>query len=153
MTAEEFGDNMRIVVHLATQQQAQAGNSPLFMYDNAAIHAPGHPSHVGVTPSSVVLIPTYSPDFNKVIEHIFHRLKVLLRQKIYEHQGFINSELVQQWVQELFFGEVTAQQIKADADSLKQTFLEISKDRGIYVRPDGTEYKGTGGDYATGPHR
>jgi transposase len=47
-------------------------------------------------------IPPHSPDFNKPIEHVFHQMKDLLREKLYNCTEDVTAEMVQDWILEIW---------------------------------------------------
>lgn len=109
-----------------------------------------------------VYIPTHSPDFNKPVEHIFHRIKAGIRERLYSNNDLLTPEMVQQWVVDIFFEQQAdpqgtmvykqLQMIKKDVDTLPLTWLAVSTDKGAQAQhTNGTTVQGSGGDYPA-PH-
>mgnify|MGYP006186104099 FL=1 len=99
-----------------------------------------------------VKIPAHSPDFNKPIEHVFNRIKQLLREEYLDKQEVLTAKKVQQMVRDIFENQLLldekANSIRNDVYSLKKTWLAVSTAKGVRVQaPDGEWVRGSGGDW------
>lgn len=143
---------MAILHGLAVLQCARKGWKPLYCYDNNRIQAGANFRRMGFHRSQWVNIPTYSPDFNKPIEHVFNQIKEKLRIRLYQHKGPVTATLLQQWVVDVWENEISAEGIAKDVESLKNTYLAVSTKKGESVHaPNGQSLLGTGGDWPV-PH-
>lgn len=143
---------MAILSQIADQHWAGTGQKPLFVFDNNKIQKCAHNSNMKIDWSQRVRIPAYSPDFNKPIEHTFHRMKDLLVDNYLDKDEEIDGKRLQEIVYDIFKNQLTAGEyadsIKKDVYSLKKTWLSVSLDKGVKKKAfDGLEVVGTGGDY------
>ena len=156
-TQEEFEDNMRLISNIAHQHWPNKNRKPLFCFDNAKIQDGANYRRMGIHWHQRVKIPPHSPDFNKPIEHIFHQLKDLLRDKLYNCTEVVTAELVQDWILEIWNNDIegiTTAAIAKDVRSLKKTYLAVSTDKGVEVEhDDGSKVLGSGGNYPSAPLR
>lgn len=125
---------------------------PLYCYDNNRIQAGANFRRMYFSMKQWVTIPTYSPDFNKPIEHVFHQMKDKLRNRIYQHQGPLDVQQLRRWVLDIFEQEISTDSIAKDVHSLKDTYLAVTTEKGHAVTTStGRTVLGTGGDWPE-PH-
>lgn len=148
---------MKLISNIAHQHWPNKNRKPLFCYDNAKIQGGADYRRMGIHWHQRVKIPPHSPDFNKPIEHIFHQLKDLLRDKLYNCTEEVTAELVQDWILEIWNNDaegITTAAIAKDVSSLKKTYLAVSTDKDEEVEhDDGSKVLGTGGNYPSAPLR
>lgn len=138
---------MYIINALAELKHPHPMKRPLFCYDNNHLQKNARWSAMGFRHHQKVWIPVHSPDFNKPIEHIFHIIKERLGEKIYNHLGPVDAQLLQQWVVQIF-SSIPPSSIAKDVASLKRTYRAVSTDLGRQVEVDGGgKVIGTGGDW------
>lgn len=153
---------MRLLAAQAQQQWEGSGQKPLFLYDNNKIQNFARYQQMGIRGWQRVRIPPRSPDLNKPVEHMFHRIKAGIRERLYTNNELLTPQMVQQWVVDIFFEKqagpdgtmVYKQQemIKKDVLTLPLTWLAVSTDKGQAAQhTNGTTVQGSGGDYPA-PH-
>jgi len=156
-TKEEFEDNMMLIAGIAHQHWAAKNIKPLFCYDNAKIQNEASCSRMHIAWHNRIEIPPHSPDFNKPIEHIFHQLKDLLRDRLYNCTEAVTAQKVQDWILEIWSDNtagITTAAIAKDVKSLKKTYLAVKTDRDQEVKhDDGSKVLGSGGNYPCAPLR
>lgn len=151
-TQEEFEDNMAMLHGKVLYLRGAETWKPLYCYDNNRIQANAEFRRMYFACHQRVHIPPYSPDFNKPIEHVFHQMKDKLRVKIYQHNGPLEVKQLRKWVVEIFEQEISVDSIAKDVQSLKNTYLAVSTDKGCAkTTPNGHTVMGTGGDWPE-PH-
>lgn len=129
-----------------SEMAAKQHEKPLFCYDNAGHQAHALFARMGFSRHQRVEIPPHSPDFNKVIEHVFNHIKHAVSVQCYTHQGPVDARMLQKWVRDAFSSISTASICK-DVQSLVQTLTAVRAEEGRQVCVDGWFVVGTGGDY------
>jgi hypothetical protein len=105
---------------------------PIYAFD----HAPWHMSAVknnklsaiGITAAQLLPVPPRSPDFQKVIEHVFGFMTQQFQQKLYStaYDDLHTAAQYRNYVKdELFMQKVTKDQINKDVRSLKQLYKVV----------------------------
>lgn len=138
------------------------GVLPLLSYDNVKIQKCVNISHIEYaqgeegrevyrldTKLHKVDLPTYSPDMNRVIEHVFGFVKPLVRVEIYQgKRDFSKGAQLQTAVWETF-KHLKKGAIKEDTKGLPLLWRVLSTAEGTtFEQPPGHEHVGTGGGYA-----
>jgi hypothetical protein len=157
-TAEEFEDNLWLIVHDFKQKTQQW---PVLSFDNVAIqkavnvsclqYAQGEEGKEVITLDkdlNKVDLPTYSPDMNRAIEHVFGNVKPRVRGDIYsaEHDFSKPAEL-QRMVLKIF-KDLPKGSVKADTKGLPLLWRVLSTPEGtVFEDPPGHRHVGTGGGY------
>lgn len=143
---------MKNITRLATQHWPDPSQPPLFVFDNNSIQKHSCNANCNMSWNQRVKIPQHSPDFNKPIEHTFHRLKEMLREDYLSGNQVLTAQEVQEWVRDIFENRLLEEDwrdsIKNDVYSLRKTWLAVSTAKGVRVRAsDGTIIRGSGGDW------
>lgn len=151
-TKQEFQDNMVNISRLANQHWRGTGQLPLFVFDNNSIQKYSKNFECNITWNQRVGIPAHSPDFNKPVEHSFHRIKDLLRETYLDQMEVVDAKKVQEWVRKIFEKELLEGEkkysVRNDVYSLKKTWLAVSTPKRVRRQaPDGTWVRGSGGDW------
>lgn len=147
-----------VLIHdIASHHWPSQKQKPLYCFDNAKIQKGASNSRMGIAWHNRIEIPPHSPDFNKPIEHVFHQLKDLLREKLYNCTEEVTAEMVQDWILEIWNEDrhgITKAAIARDVRSLKKTYLAVKTDKDVEVQhDDGSTVMGSGGDYPCAPLR
>lgn len=122
-----------------SEMAAKQHEKPLFCYDNAGHQAHALFARMGFSRHQRVEIPPHSPDFNKVIEHVFNHIKHAVSVQI-------DARMLQEWVRDAFSSISTASICK-DVQSLVQTLTAVRAEEGRQACVDGWFVVGAGGDY------
>jgi hypothetical protein len=139
-------------------------NAPfLLSYDNAKIQATAdistlyHPDHPGEEEHAIHIdpevsklpLPAYSHDLNRPIEHIFGTMKHKIREALYfEYHKYNTARNLQTLVWDQFHNFIPKGQVEKDVRGLPYLWEVLSTDAGItFVRDDGSEAVGTGGNW------
>jgi hypothetical protein len=157
-TAEEFEDNLWLIVD---KFKRATGVWPVLSYDNVKIqqgvnvsrieYAQGEESKEAIMLDkdlNKVDLPTYSPDMNRAIEHVFGDVKQRVRVAIYRAQhDFTKGAELQKVVLETF-NSLKKGQVKNDTKSLPLLWRVLSTREGtVFEDPPGHKHVGTGGGY------
>lgn len=161
-TEEEFKDNLYHIVHRF--QQKTAGTPPILCYDNNKIQAIADISelrfdnkpviHVDVAQQKVDL-PTYSPDMNRPIEHLFGFIKARVRAQLYkDYAKYIDPKALQAMVFKVFNEQLVKGAVERDVAGLPLLWHIISTPLGSeHTDAEGDIHPGTGGDYPNSQYR
>lgn len=138
-TTAEWMAFMRVVVQKARQlEQTQAWRDTcgarakvIFSADNATVHgdATTH-RQLGIDATEWMQCPARSPDFHKVIEHLFARMKEAFSKWFHSHPAPREMSEYMAKVQELFVQCAKPETIREDVDSMFDTYWEIIKAKG-----------------------
>lgn len=161
-TSQEFLDNLYWIVH--NFQQKTNGQKPILCYDNIKIQKiadikelkfPGRPTIQIDVEKQKLHMPTYSPDMNRPIEHIFGYIKPKVRGHLYEdYDKYTHPDQLQQLVFKVFNYELVEGAVKKDVDGLPLLWHVISTPFGEeYTDSDHDIHMGTGGDYPNAQYR
>lgn len=157
-TSEEFEDNLWLIVN---NFRRGTGVWPVMSYDNVKIQKAVNISHLeyaqGEEDKEVftldqalnkVDLPTYSPDMNRAIEHVFANVKQRVRVAIYraEHDFTKGAEL-QKVVWDTFH-HLHRDAVKNDTKGLPLLWRVLSTAAGTeFQYPPRHKHVGTGGAY------
>lgn len=109
---------------------------PIFAFDNASIHkdALAHPEWIGLTKADILELPTYSPDFNKAIEHnhaiIEHAFSNVFRNLPSEIK--VDAVELRIWLHRTFWAYTDQESVNADVRSLRDTWKAVIAQDGDY---------------------
>jgi hypothetical protein len=157
-TAEEFEDNLWMIV---AQFVKDTNMWPVLSYDNNKIqlavdvrhleYAQGQEGKVVIRLDPAfnkVDLPTYSPDMNRPIEHVFADVKQRVRAAIYGAQrDFTKSAVLQDEVKKAFKA-LTPGAVQKDVYGLPLLWQVLSTAEGAtFPDSQGHTHVGTGGDY------
>lgn len=148
----------------ATSFHQKTGHWPFIQMDNNAIqagidisslntnHKPDGP-FTAIPKGQLILVPTYSPDCNRAIEHQFGSGKGRLHCNLYKAPTLVNTgQELQAAVLQAFVKEMTPDSVAADVSSLPLLWKILSTPEGVRMCEDGSvSYVGTGGGWP--PHR
>lgn len=160
-TREEFTDNLYFIMK---KWNEKTQNAPfLLSYDNAKIQATAdistlyHPDHPGEEEHAIHIdpevsklpLPAYSHDLNRPIEHIFGTMKHKIREALYfEYHKYNTARNLQTLVWDKFHNFIPKGQVEKDVRGLPYLWEVLSTGAGItFVRDDGSEAVGTGGNW------
>jgi hypothetical protein len=176
-TSEEFTDNLYKIVEKferKTQQYNKANNkgdkadAPVLCYDNNKIQRIADISTLEYDDEPVIQldpskqrvhIPTYSPDMNRPIEHIFGFIKPKVRAHIYQRYEHYTSDAagakdLQSIVMQVFEKELVAGAVERDVKGLPLLWHVISTPWGEeHTDERGDIHLGSGGDYPPAYYR
>jgi hypothetical protein len=167
-TTAEFLDNLQCILQ-EWQRREGPDSLPLFMYDNNKIQqvadittlrdARGQPLPL----SCRLQIPTYSPDMNRPIKHMFGWLKTQMRAKMYswvvQHPGVRHPSLKDfgEMVKAEFFKRGSPEgiaQIAADIRGLPVLWQVLQHGNGVLFQGyDKRWHKGCWGDWPPKAYR
>lgn len=93
-------------------------------------------------------LPTYSPDMNRVIEHVFGEVKQRVRVAIYRgERDFSKGSVLQKVVWDTFHS-LQPDAVSSDAKGLPLLWRVLSTPEGsTFEQPPGHRHVGTGGAY------
>lgn len=130
----------------------------LLSMDNIKIQANANAK--GLYKRHRVVLPPYSPDMHKVVEHCIGNLKRAVHQRLYKQDYRVTSQQVQQILREEFYckdeqgqeipekKEAFIKSIRADSDDLINTYRANSMEEGEeFVDDKGKVHRGTGGNW------
>jgi hypothetical protein len=148
-TREEFEDVMKELVKTARKELAKKGITDVkFQYDNNRIQAQANIARMGMAAHEKLHLPTYSPDMNMTIEHVFAQLKKAIMAKLDKLRGKTLTPYAAQSIAISCFGNLDKAAIQRDIESLPLTWRVISTDEGKPVVTSTRKvYAGTGGGY------
>lgn len=165
-TREEFEDNL---YHIVKAWQAKTTDRFYLCYDNAKIQSSAdikilyHPHYPGDRSQAMrldpdqcrIVIPPYSHDCNKPIEHVFATMKHRIREQLYfEHKKYTTSASVQTMVWDQFHNNFPKQQVAKDVESLEYTWEVLSHPFGVrFEHRSGGLGTGTGGNWPNAKYR
>jgi hypothetical protein len=93
-------------------------------------------------------LPTYSPDMNRAIEHVFGIVKPRVRGAIYNAQHDFSKPAELQRVVLSIFNDLPQGSVKADTKGLPLLWHVLSTPEGaVFEDPPGHQHVGTGGGY------
>lgn len=158
-TEEEFEDNLWLIVD---KFKRVTGLTPLLSYDNVAIqqavnvskivYAQGEGDRVVYSldkNTDKVDLPTYSPDMNRAIEHVFGEVKPRVRVQIYKGVRDFSKGIELQKVVWDEFHKLKKGAVAADVKGLPLLWRVLSTPQGTeFEYPPGHKHVGTGGGYA-----
>ena len=145
-TTEEFEDNLWLIVHKFKQD---TGVWPVLSYDNVKIQKAVDVTHIEYAQGeegkevfslsqdfNKVDLPTYSPDMNRAIEHVFGDVKERVRVAIYrgEHDFSKGAEL-QKVVWDTFH-KLKQWAVKNDTKGLPLLWRVLSTAAGVEFEQD-----------------
>jgi hypothetical protein len=157
-TSEEFVDNLWMII---AQWVRDTHTQPVLSYDNNKIQAAVDVSHleyaqgqegkpvIRLNPAlNKVDLPTYSPDMNRIIEHVFGDVKQRVRSVIYGAQRDFTKPAVLQDEVKKAFKSLTPGAVKKDVYGLPLLWQILSTAEGAtFQDSQGHTHVGTGGDY------
>lgn len=158
-TEEEFVDNLWMIVDVFHKK---TGHWPILSYDNNKIQKAVNIRHLkyakgqegkevfSLDPALYkVDLPTYSPDMNRAIEHVFGQVKPIVRAKIYNGtRNFANATVLQQEVLQAF-RELKPGAVAKDVSGLPQLWkILFTREGATFEYPAGHKCIGTAGGYA-----
>jgi hypothetical protein len=157
-TAEEFEDNMWMIVYAFA---TRTGVWPVLSYDNNKIQVVLDVRHIEYAQGqegkevfrldptlNKVDLPTYSPDMNRAIEHVFAGVKQRVRAAIYAGNKDFTKSTVLQSVVHAAFDSLPPGAVRKDVYSLPVLWHVLSAAKGVeFEDPPGTKHVGTGGGY------
>jgi hypothetical protein len=176
-TEEEFKDNLYLIVkkfHDKTKQYnideklGDAHCDPILCYDNNKIHAIADISTLQYEDRDPIVLdpaiqkvnlPTYSPDMNRPIEHIFGFVKPRVRAHVYERfehyvSGPDGAKDLQTVVMHVFEHELRSGAVARDVTGLPLLWHAVSTPWGDdYTDEGGDIHMGSGGDYPPAHYR
>lgn len=156
-TKEEFTDVMKVLVEYSHKllKQVDENLQPLFSYDNNRIQAYANMESMGISPEERLVLPPWSPDMHKVIEHTFAQLKAHLQADMLTYNpARLTAHMAHQKVLFGFMNGISKEGIRKDVESMPATWHIISSPAGVLRQgPDGRYYMGTGGEWADTGHR
>ncbi len=157
-TTEEFEDNLWLIVHKFRQD---TGVWPVLSYDNVKIQKAVDVTHIEYAQGeenkevfslsqdfNKVDLPTYSPDMNRAIEHVFGDVKERVRVAIYrgEHDFTKGSELHK--VVWDTFHKLKQGAVRNDTKGLPLLWRVLSTAAGVeFEYPPHHKHVGTSGGY------
>lgn len=153
-TAQEFTDVMQQVmadthVEVETKHQDKLTwsgqvHKAKYSFDSARIHqsalntrgddgSPSMLSDVGFLPHMRIILPPYSPDLHKIIEHAHARAMYHFRKWLYQDPTkYTDVEVYKTKFEELFIQANSANAVKADVASLKETYKYVKDNWGSW---------------------
>lgn len=157
-TSEEFVDNLWLIV---AKWMRDTRTFPVLSYDNNKIQAAvditrleyaqgqeGKPVIRLIPALNKVDLPTYSPDMNRVIEHVFGDVKQRVRTVIYGAQRDFTKPAVLQDEVKKAFNALTPGAVRKDVYGLPVLWQVLSTAEGAtFQDSQGHIHVGTGGDY------
>ena len=158
-TSEEFEDNLWLIIK---KFKTTTRVWPLLSYDNVKIQKAVNVSHIQYAQGeegkevfsldqdlNKVDLPTYSPDMNRVIEHVFGDVKQRMRVEIYRaKRDFSKAEEFQKAVWEVLHS-LKKGAVADDTKGLPLLWRVLSTAEGTeFEWPPGHKHVGTGGGYA-----
>ncbi len=176
-TAEEFTDNLYKIVQKFQQKtkeynkkegKGEEADALVLCYDNIKIQRiadistleyDNEPPIVLDPSKQKVHLPTYSPDMNRPIEHIFGFIKPRVRAHIYERYEHYTSSAagakdLQTIVMKVFEQELVPGAVERDVEGLPLLWHIISTPWGDeYTDPHGDIHLGSEGDYPPAHYR
>lgn len=106
---------------------------PMYVYDNPNWHKGADPRKAGISPDQCIKLPTWSPDFNKPIEHAHHYTKRAFNEWLLDNPGSHSNEQVLNKWQELFYDKAAQDTVWRDVKSLQHTYEAVHKAGGGFV--------------------
>jgi hypothetical protein len=176
-TSEEFTDNLYKIVQKFERKtkeynlangKGDKADAPVLCYDNNKIQKIAEISTLEYDDEPVIKldpikqrvhIPTYSPDINRPIEHIFGFTKPKVRAHIYERYEHYTSSAagaheLQSVVRKVFEQELVAGAVKRDVEGLPLLWHVISTPWGEeYTDDQGDVHLGSEGDWPPAHYR
>jgi hypothetical protein len=176
-TSEEFTDNLYKIVqkfehktkeYNKANDKGDKADAPVLCYDNNKIQRIADISTLEYDDEPVIKLdpskqrvhlPTYSPDMNRPIEHIFGFIKPKVRAHIYERYEHYTSSAagaqeLQSVVVKVFEKELVAGAVKRDVEGLPLLWHVISTPWGEeYTDDKGDIHLGSEGDYPPAHYR
>jgi hypothetical protein len=149
-TAEEFEDNMQLVVCISRRKLRRLKPKPLhakYSWDNNQIQAAADITKMGLRQRHRAPLPAYSPDMHQIVEHTIGKIKKDLMHAVLAHEGPMTSATAQRLAKRVFKG-ISASSIHANKEKLVSCWQAIAAPAGVMVEcADGKWHKGSGGDY------
>jgi hypothetical protein len=126
---KDFKQKAEAVEHLHPDIFELGG--PLYALDHAPWHDSADLGPLGITPDDLLPVPRRSPDFQKVIEHVFGWMHKKFQQKLYTTQFDDMHTAIQyrNYVIFLFAHELTKEHIQNDVDTLKDLYNIVLKSK------------------------
>ena len=131
-TTKEFVDFMKDLKKKAEELTAKLPHlfikdrDVVYSFDNPSIHqqALEQLEALGITQGDRAILPEYSPDIHKVIEHVHSIFQREFRKQLREDASIVTFQQYHQLVEDVFYG-LSQSSIKKDVKSLSSTFDEI----------------------------
>lgn len=161
-TEEEFKDNLYHIVHKF--EQKTGGDKPVLSFDNNKIQAIADisvlefdnkdPIHIDVDTQRVHL-PTYSPDMDRPIEHMFGFIEGRVRNHLYDdYQKYATPTEFQKLVHHVFTNDLVEGAVERNVDGLPLLWHIISTPLGEeHTDANRDMWPGSGGDYPSAQFR
>lgn len=123
--------------------------TPMYSWDHTNLHENIDWAKVGFAKEQRVALGVRAPDMHKVIEHVFGYCKPKLHAELYKLDYQADGRKCQQLTKQVFYNNVTANKVKADAAKLPLIYQIISTPEGqpFVYQPDGKMYQGSGGNW------
>lgn len=129
-TAQEFTDVMKGFKKRAEDINRKHDlGDPVYSFDNARIHDMSLLETIGIDGSDRAPLPARSPDMHKVIEHVFGTLEGAMQRELHDRPDLCTAEQYKATLERLFRSLITAQSVRKDISSLKDTYDVIRKSR------------------------
>jgi hypothetical protein len=151
MVREEFLDMLRCIMNLLDSEHKGRKKGMKFSWDNARANADDAGlAKVGLAKDQRQVLPTFSPDMHKAIEHTIFRLKVAFWDAVVQHPAHKTPEQFQQLLRDVF-ADMPREHIRADVVTLPLTYEMIARKEGEVFTHNNGQYTGVGGGWP--PHR
>lgn len=135
-TAEEFEDNLSLVVGNATalqQDHPQWQHDGIrYSFDNAAFHTR---AHLPFALEERLAIPPRSPDIHRVAEHPFHAVKSAFRAAFGRRRRVKSVKQAMRLLEDIVHEVITPESVAADCAGLRATLASIIKNGGDWADP------------------
>lgn len=159
-TEEEFLDNLWWI---CSRYKSKTGQLPILIFDNNKIQQTGdvstlhseHGSDIHLDPTvHKPKFPTYSPDLNRPIEHLFGRVKAATRNHLYTRGAEVDTGIkLQRLVHKIIKG-MQHDAVKHDVQGLPVLWQVLSTPAGVQFADDRDRlHIGTGGDWPLSIYR
>lgn len=148
-TYQEACDNVVLAIRRFKQHARQM---PFLVMDNIKIQAKVPDVYIlsrygleVLDPGCRIRIPTYSPDFNQVVEHTIGFIKKEVRNYMYSFGGQMGKHTLHTAVKSAV-SRITHKQISANVDKMPTVWGIVSTDHGSYYTDyEGNDHPGSGG--------
>jgi len=122
---------------------------PLYSWDHPNLHENVNFDRVGFRKDQRVELGVKAPDMHKAIEHIFNQIKPRLHSELHRSNYKVTGRMAQNMARDIFYRNITAASVKADVESLVDTYKFISKPpTERFQDRHGVWHVGTGGGWA-----
>lgn len=154
MVRQEFADVVKVIIANPKEAGEQTEGPRLYSWDNASVNlADEFLPMAGLEVKDRWPLAAYSPDCHKVIEHVFHILKVQFQRYLADNLDVRTAHQLQEALRKVFYA-IDINGIRKDVESLELTYGVVAAPVGRVIKlKDGTKHIGVGGGWPLAKYR